>query len=52
MPASPSHSNASTAVDDVALRNQCTRWLNGHRPLRSMRAVSYTHLTLPTKRIV
>lgn len=22
---------------DIALRNRCTRWLNGHRPLRSMR---------------
>lgn len=22
---------------DIALRNRCSRWLNGHRPLRSMR---------------
>lgn len=29
---------AATAFDaDIDLRNRCTRWLNGHRPLRSMR---------------
>ena len=25
---------------DIELRNRCTRWLNGHRPQRSMREVS------------
>ena len=31
MPASrPAHA-------EIELRNRCTRWLNGHRPLRSMR---------------
>ncbi|WP_457418461.1 threonine aldolase family protein [Roseateles sp. P5_E7] len=29
---------APTSADaDIDLRNRCTRWLNGHRPLRSMR---------------
>lgn len=29
---------AATSPDaDIELRNRCTRWLNGHRPLRSMR---------------
>lgn len=36
MPSDP-YSNLSTAVTDVQLRHQCTRWLNGHRPLLSMR---------------
>jgi len=27
----------SPAQADIALRNRCTRWLPGHRPLRSMR---------------
>lgn len=27
----------SPAQADIELRNRCTRWLNGHRPLRSMR---------------
>ena len=27
----------TTPNADVELRNRCTRWLNGHRPLRSMR---------------
>lgn len=34
----PSAANdANAAVTDVELRNQCTRWLNGHRPLLNMR---------------
>ena len=28
------------------------RWVMGETSAKSMRAVSYTHLTLPTKRIV
>ncbi|MEO6280775.1 beta-eliminating lyase-related protein [Roseateles sp.] len=29
---------APTSLDaDITLRNHCSRWLNGHRPLRSMR---------------
>ncbi|MDR7272862.1 threonine aldolase [Pelomonas saccharophila] len=35
MPAS-SYSNLP-ADADIELRNRCTRWLNGHRPLKSMR---------------
>ena len=27
----------TTPDADIELRNRCTRWLNGHRPLRSMR---------------
>ena len=27
----------ATTAADTDLRNQCSRWLNGHRPLRSMR---------------
>ncbi|MDR7335136.1 beta-eliminating lyase-related protein [Roseateles asaccharophilus] len=34
---SNAHTHASAAVTDVELRNRCTRWLSGHRPLRSMR---------------
>jgi len=34
---SAAYSNISTAVTEVQLRLQCSRWLNGHRPLRSMR---------------
>ena len=37
MASAPNYANASAAAADVELRNQCTRWLNGHRPLRSMR---------------
>lgn len=36
MPSS-AYSNVNAAVADVEVRNQCTRWLNGHRPLLSMR---------------
>lgn len=28
---------SNTPNADIELRNRCTRWLNGHRPLRSMR---------------
>jgi threonine aldolase len=35
MPAAYTHTSA--AVDDVDLRNACSRWLQGHPPLRSMR---------------
>lgn len=35
--ATAAYSNVSAAVADVELRNRCGRWLNGHRPLRSMR---------------
>lgn len=37
MASAPNYANASAAAADVELRNRCTRWLNGHRPLRSMR---------------
>lgn len=36
MPTAPD-APAHTAVDETALRLQCSRWLNGHRPIRSMR---------------
>ncbi|MBO9685560.1 MAG: hypothetical protein J7598_03010 [Mitsuaria chitosanitabida] len=32
---------------DIALRNRCTRWLNGHRPARSMRESLRTLLAQP-----
>jgi threonine aldolase len=36
MPADP-YSNVSAGAAEVALRHRCSRWLNGHRPLRTMR---------------
>ena len=39
--------NASAAVTDIELRNRCTRWLNGHRPLRSMRESLLALAALP-----
>ena len=33
MPANPS----PTVLGDIEIRNACTRWLHGHRPVRSMR---------------
>ena len=32
---------------DIELRNRCTRWLNGHRPLRSMRESLLALVELP-----
>ena len=37
MATAPNPTTANTAADDADLRARCTRWLNGHRPARSMR---------------
>ncbi|MBV8037510.1 low specificity L-threonine aldolase [Roseateles sp.] len=36
---------------DIELRNRCTRWLNGHRPLRSMRDALLGLAELPEARL-
>ncbi|OWQ91943.1 hypothetical protein CDN99_06135 [Roseateles aquatilis] len=37
----------SPSQADIELRNRCTRWLNGHRPMRSMRESLQALLALP-----
>ena len=37
MATAPTPYSNTTPNADIELRNRCTRWLNGHRPLRSMR---------------
>ena len=40
-----------TMLSDIVLAGDCRRLMPAHGPF-DMIAVSYTHLTLPTKRIV